>query len=803
MAVIRIPDYLFSGFYYPEILEALLAYTRVNSPELTSESDYEQHIQQLRAFSLVGHLNNTRVDVVANELLLDSAQLRLSVKRLFKLIDYRLKSATPALAELVIRLSAVSSIDIVEYIPIYSQFATEPELGEEIIYENIEVLSLAKTDEISKAFIGISTPQSGVDGVVVTAFPTRFTSVGATFTVADVGRSIWVSTSANGNAGVYIINAFVDANTIEVSGASFIAEVDLSWNVFYFGPDVAPDLNDLVTPVSWLPTDNQPSNALYFCHQDIQWDQIDTVSTSTGDFDTVIEYYDPTYSIGNPNLVIDLGGQIRFNVDSFISPDELVAPFTNYSFADLNITYNPTGKSESMFSLFDGTNNYATSRALFGQTVVDTNALNYTISANWHTVPEFEVVSPDEIRWINPMTIDRRWTKTTINSYEGYWLRIRIRGLTPATVPSTWTNMRLDGGNQYFPFQVTQGTTIPNEVLGSSNGNANQRFTTLQGPVFDGSYVNEVDEVGGGSWVPWIEKPNFLNSSATDRHYETDTDNTNDRLIYIYGDGSRGSIPPIGVDNLRSTYRVGGSVDGNVGANKITSNIDSISFVDAISNPMPAIGWTIKEGGDQIDLENTKEAGPASIRNQSKAVSPPDIPRVAVEEYRTEEGAALIARAFAIEEAYGPKTVELVVVGNGGQFLNTDQLQDIEDFYNGDKYTVPPIEGVLLLNSELTAVNYDPKAVDVDVTVIGKGITQQQVVNAIIAFLQPLSLNEDGTYAFKFGGRVATVMIDCAIKDISSNITNVHRTVPASDILLGSRQLPIPGTITVAIQETE
>ena len=65
----------FAGFYYPEILRELLAFLRNNKDRigLTDENEFEVHVQLVRSFALVGHLNNTRLDVVATELLLDSS----------------------------------------------------------------------------------------------------------------------------------------------------------------------------------------------------------------------------------------------------------------------------------------------------------------------------------------------------------------------------------------------------------------------------------------------------------------------------------------------------------------------------------------------------------------------------------------------------------------------------------------------------------------------------------------------------------------------------------------------------------
>lgn len=798
MTTITVPDFMFSGFYYPEILESLLAYTRINAEELTSESQYEPHIQMLRSFSLVGHLNNTRVDVVANELLLDSLQLRESLKRLFKLIDYRLSSATPATAELLIKLSSVPLNDISPYIPEDANWGTEQEDGESIIFENTEDKDLDRADQLTSAFAATVT-DSGTDGVVDTAYPQRVTSATASFAAADIGRTIAIAKSQNNNAGWYIITNVIDSNNVEVASATFVSETGLVWQVIDFGSDVAADFNDLITSV-----DMTGKFGFFICHKNIQWNQLDfIVSDPTTDNQVVFLYYDPDYSKVFPNSVTHLGGNYEIVVNSFISPDEIVAPFSDRSNFQVKVRYNPTGRTEHAVVSYDVVKgNYITTKGLFGQSTVDEDPRNYSIFNDWVPCPGQE--SPTwsangEQAFVLPMDTNRRWSKHTIQGVEGYWMLCQLSGSPNAP---TIVNLKITEGDLFFPFQVTQGQSVSNEVMGSSNGQVNQEFTTLQRPVFDNSYLLEVDETGGGSWVPWIEVQNFLVSGATDRHYKTETD-IDDRLVVIFGNGVNGSIPPIGTDNIRISYRVGGDENGNVGSGKITGNDDGIQFVSSVANPMPATGWTIKEGGDEQDLERAKESGPASIRNNGKAVSPGDIPRVAIDEYRTEDGSALVARAFAVEEAYGPKTIELVVVGVGGEFLTGEQLADLATFYNGDRYSVPPVEGVLLLNSELTPINYDPKVVDATYLVIGKGVSPQQIINALTAYLQPLATKEDGSYAHEFGGRVAVVMMDCAVKDVSTSITNVHRSLPTSDVGLGPRQLPNPGIITVAVQETE
>ena len=121
---ITIPSFDFSGFYYPELLEALIQYKRAYVPELTDESEFEPFIQALRAFALTGHLSNTLIDLVANESTLPTAQLTQTVRNMLKLIDYRLSPATPAQTDIIYELSKVF-VSTTEVISANAQAATK------------------------------------------------------------------------------------------------------------------------------------------------------------------------------------------------------------------------------------------------------------------------------------------------------------------------------------------------------------------------------------------------------------------------------------------------------------------------------------------------------------------------------------------------------------------------------------------------------------------------------------------------------------------------------------------------------
>ena len=103
-ATIQIPQFDFSSFYYAQLLEALIAFKRVNVPEHTDESPQDPLIQALRAFALVGHLNNVNVDTVANESTLPTSRLPETIRNMLRLIDYELASASPSSADVLFKL---------------------------------------------------------------------------------------------------------------------------------------------------------------------------------------------------------------------------------------------------------------------------------------------------------------------------------------------------------------------------------------------------------------------------------------------------------------------------------------------------------------------------------------------------------------------------------------------------------------------------------------------------------------------------------------------------------------------------
>jgi hypothetical protein len=151
--LVQVPSFEFSAFYYPQLIEALLVYKRINVPELTDESNEEPSIQMLRAFALVGHINNVLIDLVANESTLPTAQLPETIRNMLRLIDYELSPATPAAADMIYKLSKVFNASF-QLVPDGSQQATRRDGDDPVIYfETLTGVLIQRTDQLGACFV--------------------------------------------------------------------------------------------------------------------------------------------------------------------------------------------------------------------------------------------------------------------------------------------------------------------------------------------------------------------------------------------------------------------------------------------------------------------------------------------------------------------------------------------------------------------------------------------------------------------------------------------------------------------------
>jgi len=191
-----------------------------------------------------------------------------------------------------------------------------------------------------------------------------------------------------------------------------------------------------------------------------------------------------------------------------------------------------------------------------------------------------------------------------------YWLRLVSSGFSDATMPRIQQII-------LNTISATQSTTLPVEILGSSQGTAHQVFRTTQAAVLSGQIVEVRDDTQPSQevWLEWQEVPDFYGSGVGDRHY------TLNHLTgeITFGDGLSGAIPALGANNVRIHYRTGGGAAGNCPAGSVVELKTTIPLIDRVSNPAPATG-----GADAESLDALKQRTPRSLRHGGRAVTVED-----------------------------------------------------------------------------------------------------------------------------------------------------------------------------------
>lgn len=525
---------------------------------------------------------------------------------------------------------------------------------------------------------------------------------------------------------------------------------------------------------------------LYLAHSDVLVNKISfTLTTPGADLSGVWEYYDGEWRDDHPDSVTNLGASLEIDLNALLGTSDR-------SGATVRVEYAPTGASEDVVTTYSGGVNKATTGFL-GQTVPSSDVNDYVVGALWKeldpvTDGTLDLTQSGDLEFPVP---EEDWQEGSINGLGGYYVRYRIISVGGAPVSPVIDLVEIDTGEQCVAWEAAQGQTVTDDPLGSSTGDPNQIFILSRSPVAEGDILIEVDE--GAGYQVWTEVDSFINSTPASRHFRKRVD-AEDEVSIIFGDGDFGKIPQAGSDNIRATYRIDASDDGNVGAGTITVNRTGVAYISSVHNPLLATGWKPRDGADDAALNQLRILIPADLRTLGRAITPADAEFLS-NQWIDSDGTSPVVRSLAIEEAFGPKTIEVVVVGSAGGLLTADQRGRLERYFNGDPDA--DIDGVLVLNHQATVTNYEQKTIDVDVEV--EGGSQGAVETAVTALINPLAQKTDGSFQWDFGGEVPRSQIIAAIHESDPAIIKVNLITPATDVSLGTRELPVLGSLTVTM----
>jgi hypothetical protein len=401
-----------------------------------------------------------------------------------------------------------------------------------------------------------------------------------------------------------------------------------------------------------------------------------------------------------------------------------------------------------------------------------------------------KIAAGERLRLVWEYWDGRGWSKLTVrDDTENFTRPGLVEFLAPADFAPRrefdlsaryWLRVRLEEGRYDFAPRLrrallnttlaSQTVTVRNEILGSSDGSASQKFRAARAPVLAGQRLevrevetpsaSELDKIAGEEgiaveqavsisrdaasrprdiWVRWHEVSDFYASGPRDRHYVMDHLTGEIR----FGDGLRGLIPPSGAGNLRlARYRTGGGSAGNRAANTIVQLKTTIPYIDKVTNTEAAEG-----GADAESLDSLLTRMPREIRHRRRAVT--------VEDY---EDLALIAspavarsRAVPLRNlARDPLGKEPTVLGEASVIIvprskEAKPLPSLELINRVKDY----LEARMVPTASLFVVG--PLYVRVDVTaeialrsIEGASAVEQAVERTLAAFLHPLTGGLEG-----------------------------------------------------------
>ncbi|MGK8558154.1 baseplate J/gp47 family protein [Nocardia gipuzkoensis] len=239
-------------------------------------------------------------------------------------------------------------------------------------------------------------------------------------------------------------------------------------------------------------------------------------------------------------------------------------------------------------------------------------------------------------------------------------VRFEYTGDVPLTID--FAQVTPESGHRTFVgLPIEEGRLIRDEILGTSDGSAHQRFPLVHsrvllrppGPGPAGGDVVVLARLGATT-AAWTRRDALAFSGADQRDFTVEIDDE-DRATLSFGDDVLGAVPPAGA-KLVATYRVGGGQAGNVAAGAVQTLVDAPQLAllpAAVINPVPASG-----GAERESIEHAVEHAPAVFRSLRRAVTAGDYEALA----RNFKG---VAKVRAVSSGWNEVTLFVAPDGRG------------------------------------------------------------------------------------------------------------------------------------------
>jgi hypothetical protein len=180
----------------------------------------------------------------------------------------------------------------------------------------------------------------------------------------------------------------------------------------------------------------------------------------------------------------------------------------------------------------------------------------------------------------------------------------------------------------YNVFPITEGKTVPAEVLGSGDATlAGQTFSLRHSPLtyYRGSPPQSTLRIAVDG-IPWNEALTFYGQPADAKIFVTRRDPSQKTTVY-FGDGVHGARLPTGKGNVVATYRYGNAAGQGAPSPPATTLVTVVSPQPGLSSIRNPLG--VKPGDPPTPAAMIQKQGPASVQTFRYAVSRRDFDTLA------------------------------------------------------------------------------------------------------------------------------------------------------------------------------
>lgn len=322
---------------------------------------------------------------------------------------------------------------------------------------------------------------------------------------------------------------------------------------------------------------------------------------------------------------------------------------------------------------------------------------------------------------------------------------------------------------------ATQGVTVSQESLGSSNGTISQVFSLFQPNVAAASTFVEVNETG--VWAPWRTVDHVIDFGPTDPVCQVFEDE--DGVSYVqFGDNVSGRVPTLG-SLIRVTYRVCDGALGNVAAASISGSVAPIAGLSAVTNTGPAVGGADRESADSIRYN-----APRALRAINRGVTTSDYSSLALQVSGCTKASATLT---------APGNITVYIAGTSST-LPSATLKAAVASYLADK---------TMAGTTVTIGDPVFAPLDVTATVFVMPQYRQDYVrtNVTLAIQQALDYDQ-----VAFGANVVPADILRAIESVDGVQTATLQVLDRAGyngiggVALNPNEIPVLGTLGLALQ---